>query len=421
MQRSTGATGFYRTTNNGLLTGLAVFRRSASLPAIDAVCGVDLGRPVLSLVAELCEHSLVTPLPGRVLAIPLARDHPRVRSGAAVISGEEDVAIERHAQWYTAWAARLAAHSEGPGSADWRAQAALDAENLRLAMDHLSSRPAEELQLVSDCMVLWHELGHTREGLRRLEAALARAAEADPARSIATANLAWLEGFTDTGRAARDARAAIDLARKSGDVLVEALAWQTLGLAAGDTQDIYDALTEPSSWLRRGRIGRYVTRARLLTPSRPARGTTWASRLCSGTASGPFQRFVRRAKSTRPTETAKAVWSTRRLLGYALLLAGDVAEADRELDSCHADLADLSSWSTTRAVWVALARLAFTQGHWMKPSRNTRPFQASVRGGTLTFALISGTALFDVLSTEIVTPRQHSVLRGAERRGIDSR
>ena len=48
-----------------LLCRLSVFRLSTVLAAIEAVCGSDLRRPTLELVADLCGHdNLLIPVPG---------------------------------------------------------------------------------------------------------------------------------------------------------------------------------------------------------------------------------------------------------------------------------------------------------------------------------------------------------------------
>ena len=94
---------------------------------------------------------------------------------------------DRHRRWYAAWAQDLAGHTEGSDAALWLAEAAADDENLRAAIDAYSESPSEQLQLVVDCMALWHELGHNREGMERLEQALANAPAEASARPMATA------------------------------------------------------------------------------------------------------------------------------------------------------------------------------------------------------------------------------------------
>ena len=225
-----------------LLARLSVFRRSATLAAIEAVCGSDLSRPTLELVADLCEHNLLLPVPGP--GQPRFRMLETIREFAAarLADGDEATIRDRHRHWYAAWAQRLATHAHGADISVWLAEAAADDENLRAAIDSPSESPAERLQMVVDCMTLWRELGHNREGRLRLEQASTSAPTNASARPMATACLAWLLVYVDPARAAVTAREAITLAHNAADLLVEAFAWQTLAAASHTSSETREAL-----------------------------------------------------------------------------------------------------------------------------------------------------------------------------------
>ena len=242
-----------------LLARLSVFRRSATLTAIEDVCGRDLSRSTLELVADLCERNLVLPLAGN--GQPRFRMLETIREFAAArfADGSEPSVVEDYRRWYAAWAQRLAVHTEGPSASAWTAEAAADAENLRAVMDALSESAAEQLQMVVDCMTLWHDLGHNAEGRRRLELALAKAPAEASARPMAMACLAWLLVYVDPARSNVKAHEAISLARTTGDLLVEAFAWQTLAESCASSTERRRALEEASrlAGLGEGRGVRY--------------------------------------------------------------------------------------------------------------------------------------------------------------------
>ncbi len=231
-----------------LLARVSVFRGAADLDAITAIAARAPGETVLPLLADLVDRNLVQ-------AAPPVAGRPRFRLLATIRefcaeqlaqSGDAAATQARAADWYAQWAVGLAAHSEGPDTPRWLAQAVAQADDLRAAIDYLAraGRVEEHLQLVVDTMVLWFEAGHEREGERRLEAALTAAPPEASARPIGLVYLAWLCATHDRARAVACATEAEDLARRRGDRPVRAFALQTLGDTLDDHAAALAAATE---------------------------------------------------------------------------------------------------------------------------------------------------------------------------------
>ena len=384
-----------------LLCRLSVFRRSAALAAIEAVCGSDLRRPTLELVADLCDHNLLIPVPGS--GFPRFRLLETVREFASAQLTDEQAraTVERHRAWYAEWAVALAAHSEGPGSATWLKEAQADDENLRAAIDAHSGGPAEQLQMVVDCMALWHDLGHTREGLSRLESALTAAPLDAPARPIATVNLAWLLFYVDRRRAYVAALAAIELAQASGDLLVEAFSWQTLAEASPTSAEAYDAYERAVALAARGE-GRVVRHAST------APGVVRAGALHGLADKAMFRDVpaaIARFRLARDDELgmcdAQSALVSQAKLGQVLIQAGRVDEGEHELAGCEQLLTlETTSWAA-RPVGLALGMLAFHRADYALAAAHYRKvYESSAADGTLHLAVVAGGALAEVLLTE---------------------
>ena len=222
---------------------LAVFAGSFSLESATAVGG-DLG--LVDHAANAAEEAFLSLIDGHLVQrVAPVSSQPRfrllqtVREYALERLGEDSdqgAVRDRHAATLREWAARLAAHSEGPESGAWLALAVAEADNLRTAIAHLGDRAehAARLQLAVDAMTLWFEAGHEHEGEALLGGAIEAAGPASPARAIALLYWAWLRAPRDTSGAAAAAEEALSLARESDDPLVEAFALQTLGDTLGD-------------------------------------------------------------------------------------------------------------------------------------------------------------------------------------------
>ncbi len=228
-----------------LLCRLSVFAGSFTVESAEAICARSdtSSDEFAENLFNLVERNLVqaTPPQGgqtRFRLLQTVREFAveRARETAAV----DPVALgDRHSQWYAGWAARLAAHSEGPESPAWLAVAVAEADNLRAAMDTCAEtgRDDDHLQLVADSMTLWFEAGHEQEGEQRLRGALAAASPGASSRAIALTYWGWLRASLNRNEAAQAAQEAVELARASGDAPVEAFALQTLGDTLEDADE----------------------------------------------------------------------------------------------------------------------------------------------------------------------------------------
>ena len=222
---------------------LAVFAGSFSLENATLVGG-DLG--LVDGSADASEEAFLSLIDGHLVQrVAPVSSQPRFRLLQTVREyaverlaedPEQDAVRDRHATALQDWAARLAAHSEGPESGAWLALAVAEADNLRAAIAHLGDRAAHSarLQLAVDAMTLWFEAGHEQEGEALLGGAIEAAGPTPSARAIALLYWAWLRAPRDTAGAATAAEEALALARRADDPLVEAFALQTLGDTLGD-------------------------------------------------------------------------------------------------------------------------------------------------------------------------------------------
>ena len=213
---------------------MSVFRGSASLDAVEAICDDATTGDTVERLAGLVEANLIQPVPP-VMDVPRFRLLETIREYAAerlADSGHQDETVAAHADWFAGWAGELTQHTEGPEASQWLARAVAEADNLRAAIEHLDTagRHDDQLQLIADCMGLWFDCGLEWEGLTRLERALAVSGPLASARAIALAHWSLLYHESSGPDADGRAREAIALARASGDVPVESFALQILGV-----------------------------------------------------------------------------------------------------------------------------------------------------------------------------------------------
>lgn len=195
--------------DRSLFASLSVFVGGAGLEAIDQVCvGQDSG-DVLDTLASLVEKSLVRQSDG-VGGEPRFGMLETIREFALEQASERGRADElraRHADLFTAlaesWAGRVMGSDQG-ATLDRLEQ---DHDNLRAAMAWAIERGAAEtaLRLGSALWRFWQMRGYLREGLERLEQALAMEhGAAHPARRAdalsAAAGVAYWLGEGDRAR-----------------------------------------------------------------------------------------------------------------------------------------------------------------------------------------------------------------------------
>ncbi len=161
---------------------LAVFAGGCTLAAAEAVCALtDAESPaVLDMVGVLVDHSLALVVRERGRAIRFA-SLETVREFALTQlarSGEEDIVRARHARYYLALAeAAEPALWGGREQRLWLAQLAGEHDNLRAALAWATGEGDTEqgLRLAAALGWFWFIPGHTTEGRRWLERALAAA------------------------------------------------------------------------------------------------------------------------------------------------------------------------------------------------------------------------------------------------------
>ena len=254
--------------------------------------------------------------------------------------------------------------------------------------------------MVVDCMALWHDLGHTREGLSRLESALTAAPLDAPARPIATVNLAWLLFYVDRRRAYVAALAAIELAQASGDFSSRRSAGRRWRRQARPLRRPMTPMSEPS---------RSPHGARAALCAMPPLHLASSSRGVHGLADKAMFRDVpaaiARFRLARDDELgmcdAQSALVSQAKLGQVLIQAGRVDEGEHELAGCEQLLTlETTSWAA-RPVGLALGMLAFHRADYALAAAHYRKvYESSAADGTLHLAVVVVGALAEVLLTE---------------------
>jgi predicted ATPase/DNA-binding CsgD family transcriptional regulator len=170
-----------------LFRRLAVFVGGIDLEAAEAVAAGAGGEPtVLDGLGSLVETSLVGRVGEAEAAEPRYRMLETVREFALEQleeSGGGDTTRDRHLAHFLALAERAAPELVGPAQAAWLDRLEAEHDNLRAAFGwaEATGDAGAALRLAAALWRFWWQRAHLREGLARLEAALARAGGADPA------------------------------------------------------------------------------------------------------------------------------------------------------------------------------------------------------------------------------------------------
>jgi predicted ATPase len=196
-------------TDRALFACLAVFVGGATLDTMEAVCGDQTEGDLLDALTSLVEKSLVRQREGfdgqpRFTMLETIRDFAIEQ---AVAGGRWETVSERHARAYAALAADFAGGALGSGSGVSLDRLEEEHDNLRQAYDWLLDHDLAAAMRMA--RALWRFLqrrGHMKEGLERVEAALARPESADhpEARAdalLAAAGLSYWRGDTERARA----------------------------------------------------------------------------------------------------------------------------------------------------------------------------------------------------------------------------
>ena len=218
-----------------LFEDLAIFAGGWDTEAADAVSAAsaeDLDR--------LAVRNLITAAGDRFDMLATVREFAAERLEQ---SGRAAALRARHARYY----AELAATGDealagGSDAARWLDRLEVEHDNLRAALDVAAeSDPELELRLVTALGRFWEWRGHVREGLDRLECALARPAAAGPptlrVRALMRAGV-FLHMRGDFVPSRRRLEEGLALARELGDEAAVANALRNLGTLAKDEGDL---------------------------------------------------------------------------------------------------------------------------------------------------------------------------------------
>ena len=234
-----------------LLRRLAVFSGGWTLGAAESVCsGPDLSEgDVLEALASLVDRSLVTTDPGdrgfRYRMLETVRHYSLDKLAR---SGEEANVREKHLDFFAALADEAASHIFSAQQKAWLDHLDADHDNFRAALDRCmedSGRVQIGMRLAGALQRFWLTRGYLSEGVQRYEALLRMDAEAEPTESRGRAlqgagNLASRQG--DYSAARRYMDEALQIARETGDIRMEASVLTSLGNVEYFTADYNAAL-----------------------------------------------------------------------------------------------------------------------------------------------------------------------------------
>lgn len=216
-----------------LLAILAVFRGGADLADVESVCAasVELGAPVLDVVQELLDQSLLRLAPDAGVARYTMLE--TVREFAAERLAELPEAERVHAAHATVFVA-LADPLERPPiwpENDFLARLDLDHDNLRAALDWLQANdPRTALRMAAKLTAFWSIRGHFTEGRRRLHELLELVPAPTRDRVAALTGAGWLAlDQGELGVSADLLNESLELARAIGDRIGEGTTLWTRG------------------------------------------------------------------------------------------------------------------------------------------------------------------------------------------------
>lgn len=211
-------------TDRTLFACLSVFVGSASLDAIERICGEAIGGDVLDALTSLVDKSLVRQHEG-VGGESRFSMLETIREFAAEQAAQRDALDElraRHAAYFADLAREASPAIMGPDRRTWLNRLEEEHDNLRAALAWLvaTDRAEGALTMAAALWRFWQMRGHLAEGLERVEGALTtpHAAEHPEARAdalSAAAGLAYWLADTDRSRALY--RQEIELREQLGD------------------------------------------------------------------------------------------------------------------------------------------------------------------------------------------------------------
>jgi predicted ATPase/class 3 adenylate cyclase len=235
---------------------LSVFAGGAGLDAIEAVCNPsgDLEIDTLDGLASLFDASLLRrqelPEGSRFSMLETIRDHARDRLRTDFDAEETH---RRHAEFIATLAEEWGPKVRGNQVLEANTVLSRDHDNIRAAIEWSLGNDRADLgvRIVGPMWMFWVGRGHLAEGKRAVEAVLAlpSAAASREWRSSALRSLGALAYWEmEYGEAARAYGEALDLIRRSGDIVAIARARNDLvyAILAGDQPDEALPLIEES-------------------------------------------------------------------------------------------------------------------------------------------------------------------------------
>jgi tetratricopeptide (TPR) repeat protein len=222
---------------------LAVFSGGCTLDAAEDVCDADL-----DLLQSLVEKSLLRHRDERFTMLETIREYALEQLEEA---DEDEEIRRRHAYWYLAFAEQLLPLTVVLPPKEHVTTVARELDNVRSALAALADvDPDAELRLAACTGDVWNRRSSLREGLDRLEGALARASATEPGPRAHGWAAAFAQGLGDVDRLELHARKQLDLGRDR-DALAEVRdALVSLGRAAqmrgnlSEARRFYEEATE---------------------------------------------------------------------------------------------------------------------------------------------------------------------------------
>ena len=221
---------------------LSVFEGGFTLDAAAAVAGEDIDADdAFDLVSALVDKSLV--VVDDVDGATRYRLLETIRAFAAERLGERAAETRlAHLRWYRNMAAEARRGLQSRDQPAWLQRCEAERANLRAAMEWACGDPDRAevaLEMGSAIYRFWLVRGPVAEGFELLDAALEASSAPTPERAWALLRVASLaERQGDSGGARARQSQAVALARELGDVDLEALALNDIGVAARDAGDL---------------------------------------------------------------------------------------------------------------------------------------------------------------------------------------
>jgi predicted ATPase/DNA-binding CsgD family transcriptional regulator len=375
-----------------LFNRLAVFARSWTLEAAEAICGDDAVNrdEVLDLLAQLIDQSLVVAeeQSGRV-RYGLLDTMRQYAAEKLEESGESPVMRDRHLDWFLTQAESSPFELMDPDHIAWLAE---EVDNLRSALRWSIQRGAVEsgLRLAIRACAFWYQYGFYAEGCAWLAEVLA---QTEALRTVARATaLIWAAQLTklrgDVPAALALARESLAIARELDDAgaFAESLWCEAqIALRTGDAARAQSLLEESLSVCRDNRLSRagleyYILHGLALL----ALETGDSAR--AATIGAECQELAQRIGHVRGSA------NTMYVLGRAAAMRGDCANGRRLLESGLALYRQYTDWQGTEWCLRALGYVALEQGDLPAARRFFRE--------DLGFAQASGEALELALGLE---------------------